>query len=91
MMWVMPEPPAAGASRDTSRPETSPPNPPRQGSTIQAGYSAINSSRQPPSSLRPALNSTPVRAAPRPVSISASTTTHQRRSSRLRMLRLDPS
>ena len=91
MMWVMPDPPAAGARRETKSAEISPPPAPRLGSTSQAGKSASSSRRQPPSSLRPALNSTPVRAAPRPVSMSASTTTHQRRSSRRRMLRLEPS
>ena len=91
MMWVMPEPPAAGARFATIRPEIRPPRAPSPGRTAQGGRSASNSSRQPLSTLMPALNSTPVRAAPRPVSIRARTTTHQRRSSSRRMLRLEPS
>ena len=90
MMWVIPDPPADGASRDTSNPETKPPVAPKPGRTAQAGRSASSSRRQAPKTLMPTLNNTPVRAAPRPVNIKASTTTSQRRSSSRRMLRLDP-
>ena len=90
MMWVIPDPPADGASRDTSNPDTKPPVAPKPGRTAQAGRSARSSRRQPPKTLMPPLNNTPVRAAPRPVNIKASTTTSQRRSSSRRMLRLEP-
>ena len=91
MMCVMPAPPAAGARLLISHPDTSPPNPPRAGSTTQAGNSLSSSSRQSLSRLIPPVNSSPVMAAPRPVSANARTTTSQRRSSNLWMLRLDPS
>ena len=90
MMWVIPDPPADGASRDTSNPDTKPPVAPKQGRTAQAGRSASSSRRQAPKTLMPTLNNTPVRAAPSPVNIKASTTTSQRRSSSRRMLRLEP-
>ena len=90
MMWVIPDPPADGASRDTSNPDTKPPVAPKPGRTAQAGRSASSSRRQAPKTLMPTLNNTPVRAAPRPVNIKASTTTSQRRSSSRRMLRLEP-
>ena len=89
MMWLTPEPRAAGASFATSSPEISPPVAPSAGRTAQAGSSESSFNRQLPRALTPALNRTPVRAAPSPVSIRASTTTNQRCSKSLRMLRLE--
>ena len=89
MMWVMPAPPAAGEKRVTSQADTIPPRAPRAGNTTQAGMSSSSSSLQSRNRWMPRVNSRPVMAAPRPVSISARTTTNHRRSSRSRMLRLE--